>query len=203
MIPLPAATRRMRWLLASAIKRLPAASMATPIGEFSWALGAGPPSPLKPIAPVPATVVMIPVPAVTRRMRWWAVSAMKRFPVASTVAPIGKNSCAPVAWPPSPTLPPPATVMMIPVPPQARGTWLPMTRTRLSAASAFRRADRRWWLDSIGDTRVWNGRSCLEPRHSPKTRTLAQRFRYNPDAVMHCTGGVPGDFSVPCPGTLW
>src|SRR2546428_13982491 len=69
MIPVAATTRRIRSLFASAIKRLPAASTAIPVGVESRALVAGPPSPLKPAMPVPAPVVMIPVPGATLRMR--------------------------------------------------------------------------------------------------------------------------------------
>ena len=51
---------------------------------------APPPSPLKPALPVPATVVMTPVPAVTRWMRLFPLSAMKRLPPPSTATPLGK-----------------------------------------------------------------------------------------------------------------
>ena len=61
-------TLRMRWLLWSAMKRLPAPSRATPKGKAKLALVAGPPSPLNPEMPFPATVVMIPEVS-TLRMR--------------------------------------------------------------------------------------------------------------------------------------
>lgn len=70
----PFATLRMRLLPVSATYRLPAESMATPSGAFNWALVAGALSPLKPGAPFPATVVIVPLE--TLRMRWLAVSAI-------------------------------------------------------------------------------------------------------------------------------
>ena len=39
---------------------LPLLSTATPEGLLIWALVAGPPSPLKPAVPLPATVAMFP-----------------------------------------------------------------------------------------------------------------------------------------------
>jgi len=42
---------------------------ATLLGQLSAALVAGPPSPLKPAVPLPATVVIMPVAASTRRPR--------------------------------------------------------------------------------------------------------------------------------------
>jgi hypothetical protein len=83
MMPVVASTHRMRKLAASAIKRPPAASSATSNGQSSSALVAGPPSPLKPPipaipfsedGPMPATVVMMPVAAVTLRIRLLPVS---------------------------------------------------------------------------------------------------------------------------------
>jgi hypothetical protein len=51
---------RMRSLFVSAMYTLPVASRATPEGKFSQALAAGPLSPLKPLADLPATVVITP-----------------------------------------------------------------------------------------------------------------------------------------------
>jgi len=61
----------------SAMYRLPAESTATPLGQYNWALVAGPLSPLKPpsrAAPLPATVVI--APPETLRMRLLPESAM-------------------------------------------------------------------------------------------------------------------------------
>ena len=67
-MPLPAtvvmmpevSTLRMRLLFRSAMKRLPAPSTATPVGKAKLALVAGPPSPLNPEMPMPATTVNCP-----------------------------------------------------------------------------------------------------------------------------------------------
>ena len=98
------------------MNRLPTPSTATPAGKNSRAAVAGPPSPLKPLLPVPATVVMTPAVS-TLRIRWFHVSAMKRLPAPSTATSAGKNSRAAVAGLPSPLnpwLPKPATVVMTP-----------------------------------------------------------------------------------------
>src|SRR5215467_4325585 len=55
-----APTRRIRSLPASAMYRLPSGPSATPLGKISVAAVAGPPSPLDPWVPVPATVVRTP-----------------------------------------------------------------------------------------------------------------------------------------------
>ena len=68
MVPLPAATFRIRWLCVSAIKMLPEPSTATPLSWCSLAEVAAPPSPESPLL-VPATVVMSPVEALTLRTR--------------------------------------------------------------------------------------------------------------------------------------
>src|SRR5438552_1157649 len=83
-----ALTSRIRLLRESAKKRFPAPSTATPVGKHSRAEVAGPPSPLKPKLPFPATVVIVPS-GVTSRIRWLKVSAMKRFPAPSTATPVG------------------------------------------------------------------------------------------------------------------
>ena len=64
---------RMRLLLSSAMNKLPWRSPVIPLEKptrrSSSALVAGPPSPLKPKAPFPATVRIIPVLASTSRIR--------------------------------------------------------------------------------------------------------------------------------------
>jgi hypothetical protein len=65
---LDADTSRIRRVPASAMKRFPEPSTATPRGSSSDAEVAGPPSPAKASVPLPATVVMIP-PADTFRIR--------------------------------------------------------------------------------------------------------------------------------------
>ena len=59
MMPVLRSTLRIRWLLRSAINRLPDGSTNTSLGNLSSASVAGPPSPWKPDLPVPATVVMM------------------------------------------------------------------------------------------------------------------------------------------------
>src|SRR4029079_2842011 len=63
--------------------RLPARSTATPAGKLSIALVAGPPSPLNPAVPVPATVVTTPL-ASTLRTGWAPASAICTAPSLST-----------------------------------------------------------------------------------------------------------------------
>src|ERR1039457_3865884 len=139
-VPLPATvlivpagvTFRIRLFIRSAMKRLPALSTATSLGWFSSAAVAGPPSPLKPAVPLPATVLIVPA-AVTFRMRLLP-SAMKRLPALSTAMPAGWNSSAEVAGPPSPlkpAVPLPATVLIVP----AAVTF----RMRLLVSSAMKR----------------------------------------------------------------
>jgi hypothetical protein len=60
--------------------RLPAESSARPSGLFRLALVAAPPRPLVPVAPFPAIVIMVPVPAVIMRTRWLSKSANSRSP---------------------------------------------------------------------------------------------------------------------------
>ena len=74
-------TLRIRALLKSAIRKPPSAVAATAVGEWIWAAVAGPPSPLKPAVPVPATVVIIPA-AETFRMRSLYMSANRKPPSA-------------------------------------------------------------------------------------------------------------------------
>src|SRR5215831_7281345 len=60
--------------------------------------------------------VVITPPRSTLRMRWLAVSAMKRLPKRSMATPRGYDSAAPVAGPPSPSkplVPEPAMVLMV------------------------------------------------------------------------------------------
>ena len=66
---------RMRWLPVSARVRRVEGETAVARGVSSEAAMAGPPSPAKAWVPSPATVVMMPVVASMRRMRWFAVSA--------------------------------------------------------------------------------------------------------------------------------
>jgi hypothetical protein len=83
-VPLPATvvmipvgdTRRTRPAPASAIKKLPSGSTATPIGSLKLAAVAGPPSPESPNQPVPATVLIVPS-ANTRRTRSLPASAIR------------------------------------------------------------------------------------------------------------------------------
>ena len=79
---------------------------------------AGPPSPLNPATPVPATVVIIPVVASTLRILLFPWSAMKRLPAPSSASPNGRAKSAASAGPPSPPKPPspvPTNVLKTPV----------------------------------------------------------------------------------------
>ena len=126
MTPVTASTRRTRWLPLSARNRLPRRSTAIPDTSLIFAAVAAPPSPEKPAVPVPATVVMTPVKASTRRTR--TPSPKYRLPTASTASRAGLLMFAAVAGPPSPEkpdVPVPATVVMTPVKASTRRTrWL-------------------------------------------------------------------------------
>src|ERR1035437_6455492 len=96
------------------MKMLPAPSTATPHGDNSAEI-AGPPSPLKPAVPFPATGLIGPA-GVTFRMLFEKKSDMKRLPAPSTATPSGITD-AKVAGPPSPldrSFPLPATVLIVP-----------------------------------------------------------------------------------------
>ena len=96
----PLETLRMRLFSVSPMYRLPAESTATPVRSLNWALVAGPPSPLKPCVPFPATVVITPFE--TMRRREAPVSAIYKSPAESTATPSGPPNWALVASPPSP-----------------------------------------------------------------------------------------------------
>ena len=102
MMLVEADTNRMRLLYVSAIHRSPDALTATPEGNWRAALAAGPSSPAKPHTPFPATVLMKPNKADTKRMRLFCVSAIHMSPDAPTATPPGNNNCALVAGPLSP-----------------------------------------------------------------------------------------------------
>src|ERR1700730_10739531 len=106
-------TFRIRALLPSVIYKFPLTSRATPVGKLICALMAGPPSPEKPGEPLPARVVRVPS-ALTKRIRLLAVSAIYRLLEASTATLRGMERAAFVADPPSPPVPPPATVVISP-----------------------------------------------------------------------------------------
>src|SRR5437899_1199873 len=71
------------------MKRLPALSTKTLVGNQSEAEVAGPPSPVKPPGPPPATVVIAPLVALIMRTRLLRVSAKYRLLAASTASPYG------------------------------------------------------------------------------------------------------------------
>ncbi len=94
-------------------KRSPEASTAMPLqgsdaGKI-FALVAGPPSPVSPHAPVPATVWTNP-PVVTLRITQAKGSATKNPPPGGARSALGYPNCALVAGPPSPVVP------LVPVP---------------------------------------------------------------------------------------
>ena len=70
---------------------MPALSTTTPRGRFSCADVAGPPSPLSPAVPLPATVLMLPS-AATLRTRWLFPSVMKRRSASFTAKAYGPFS---------------------------------------------------------------------------------------------------------------
>lgn len=109
--------------------RFPLRSNLSDRAEVKRALTAGPPSPLNstillgPTALVPATVLITPLPASTRRIRLLVSSAMKRLPSLSTAMLSGVTNCAFSADPPSPArprFPLPATLDIMPVPASMR-----------------------------------------------------------------------------------
>ncbi len=67
----PPLTLRIRWLTESTINTVPEESTAMPPGKFRLAAVAEPPSPEKDALPFPATVVMVPLVASMRRIRWF------------------------------------------------------------------------------------------------------------------------------------
>src|SRR5262249_27669828 len=79
----------------------PFPSRATSVGPANCADVAGPPSPLKPTTPLPATLVMMPDGEITR-IRWLTESATYRFPPELRAMPSGPHNCAERAGPPSP-----------------------------------------------------------------------------------------------------
>src|SRR6201988_4529458 len=89
-------TLRITKLALSAIYILPIASMETPIGCHNLAAVAGPPSPLKPGAPGPAKVLIMPA-VVTLRIRLLPASAIEKLPAASKATPEGAYIPAAVA----------------------------------------------------------------------------------------------------------
>ena len=102
MIPVAPFTSRMTRLPESVKKRSPWLSTATLFGAAISAAVAGPPSPVLPNWPSPATVVMTPVRAFTSRMTLLVLSAMKTSPLPSTATPVGLVNAALIAGPPSP-----------------------------------------------------------------------------------------------------
>ena len=107
-------TLRMAWLAVSAIKRLPAESVAQALGVSNWAKRAAPSSPALPREPLPAAVCSVP-PGARRRTRWLLVSTMYRLPVRSAHTARGARNCAtsgPVPSGLAPPVPVPATVRM-------------------------------------------------------------------------------------------
>src|SRR5262249_46056800 len=105
-------------------------------GWFSWAAVAGPPSPLVPATPVPATVTMVPFTP-TARIRWSPVSATYTDPSDAPATPVGAESLAATAGPPSPHAarglahgdPVPAIVVIVPLGATRRTLWLPVSAT--------------------------------------------------------------------------
>ena len=139
MPPLPTAvlmmpavfTLRTTALYQSVMYRLPFVSTTASIGLLRVAAVAGPPSPVYPVVPVPATVLMIPdVFTFLTQLKLW--STIYRLPVLSSARPYTVPIVAAVAGPPSPVYentPVPAIVVIKP-----DGSTL---RTRFPLASAI------------------------------------------------------------------
>ena len=132
----PFATLRTRELPNSPMYRTPAfTSNASPTGFDSSALVAGPPSPDLPATPVPATALMMVVPASTTRTRFAGLSEIYRFPAPSNASACGLLNIASVAGPPSPKSPIlalPAYTLMIRV-----GELMLTTRTRCPSCGGY------------------------------------------------------------------
>ena len=91
----------------------PFALRAKPCGA-SWALSALACTPVKPLVPSPAAVVITPVDAVTSLMALLPLSLIYRLPLPSSSTSVGPLSVAEAAAPLSPVyaaLPVPATVL--------------------------------------------------------------------------------------------
>ena len=117
--PVLTVTFRIRLLLESAMKMLPFVSRDKPCGDFNIAKVAWPSSPPKLPTPVPATVVITPVLAVTLSILWLPETAIKRLFSLSRAMPFGFCSLLLVAGIPSSLEPPPyvlepATVEIMP-----------------------------------------------------------------------------------------
>ena len=120
---------RTRWLLESAIVTRPAGDVARAPGESRTAAAAEVPSPAKPCAEPPVSMVRLPVWWSRRSRRWRPASAIYRLPAASAVRPRGSSrEGAERGWG-EPEEAGPRSVVMIPVP-------AAMRRTRLLCTSA-------------------------------------------------------------------
>ncbi len=105
----------MRLPSASVMYMEPSASRATDVGVLSSAAMAGPPSPVLPATPMPATVVISAVAASTLLILCWPLSAINRVPFLSRLRPVGYRRPAEVAGALSPMkawVPMPAMVLM-------------------------------------------------------------------------------------------
>src|ERR1700727_1360159 len=100
---------RITALSESATKTLSCESMHIPLGWFIWALTAGPPSPEKPVVPLPAYTLITPA-VVTLITREYVLSRMYQFPELSEWNATGLPILPPVAV--RPTGPPPITVVI-------------------------------------------------------------------------------------------
>ena len=123
-------TLRILWLFESAMSRLPSGATTSPRGDANSAATAGPPSPAKPICPLPANVSMTPSRPTTR-IRWLCMSATNSRPSLATATPAGESSSAETAKPPSPPNPcTPFPTMVLRSPPLIlRTRWFPPSQT--------------------------------------------------------------------------
>ncbi len=116
IVPEVASTNRITLLAASAMYMFSVASTYMPVGLFSNADVAAPPSPAYPDIPVPATVVIIPLVRFTFLTQLLPASLKnKLLPTTKTL--LGLFKAAAVAKPPSPLYPAapvPARVLILP-----------------------------------------------------------------------------------------
>lgn len=118
MIPETASTLRITSLDESAMNKSPLLSRVIPLGYERVAYVARRPSPVYPLLPVPAMVVMMPEMALTFRIRFPYSSEKYKFPCASSTKSYGASSFAFTARMLSRSEPPdvdPTTEVMMPV----------------------------------------------------------------------------------------
>jgi hypothetical protein len=119
------------------------------MGWLNRAAVAAPPSPLNPVTPVPATVMMIPLPCSHRTRSPKASATNTPLPSKAAATLCGPFSCALQPGPPSPldpAAPFPTTVPMVPFAQMNRTAWFSLSPIQMPRApkatpfGTFRRA---------------------------------------------------------------